>query len=290
MSRVTESCWRVSKSRPNRRAYPSTFAASRIRQLSSAIGLLLAVAIGGAGSGAARADEIQVAVAANFTAPMRKIADEFEKETGHKPLLAFGTVGQFYAQIKNGAPFEALVSSDKETPDKLVRDGLAVADTRYTYAVGKLVLWSAAPGLVDSKGAILTSGAFQHLALANPKLAVYGAAGQEVMKKLGVWDAVQPKIVLAENITQSYQFVASGNAEIGFVALSQVIGPNGKIEKGSAWSPPADLYPPIKQDVILLAPGADKSAARALVDYLKTEKARAIIRAYGYELVNGSVR
>lgn len=290
MSKAAESCWRASKSRAHRRADPSTFAASRIRQLCFAIGLILAGAIGGAESGAARADEIQVAVAANFTAPMRKIADEFEKETGHRPLLAFGTVGKFYAQIKSGAPFEALVSSDKETPDKLVRDGLAVADTRYTYAVGKLVLWSNAPGMVDSKGAILTSGAFQHLALANPKLAVYGAAGQEVLKKLGVWDVVQPKIVLAENITQSYQFAASGNAEIGFVAWSQVVGQDGKIEKGSAWAPPADLYPPIKQDVILLAPGADKAAARALVDYLKTEKARAIIRAYGYELANGSVR
>lgn len=261
-----------------------------LRQYGLAIGLFLAVMLACIGWEAARAEEIQVAVAANFTAPMHKIADEFEKETGHKPLLAFGTVGQFYAQIKNGAPFEALVSSDKETPDKLVRDGLALAAARYIYAVGKLVLWSATPGLVDSKGAILTSGAFQHLALANPKLAVYGAAGQEVLKKRGVWDAIQPKIVLAENITQAYQFVESGNAEIGFVALSQVIGPNGKIEKGSSWAPPADLYPPIKQDVILLAPGADKPAARALVDYLKTEKARAIIRAYGYELANGSVR
>ncbi|KAB2886483.1 MAG: molybdate ABC transporter substrate-binding protein [Pseudorhodoplanes sp.] len=235
-------------------------------------------------SGVASADEIQVAVAANFTAPMQKIAEEFERETGHKPLLAFGTVGKFYAQIRSGAPFEALVSSDQDTPDKLARDGLAVADTRYTYAIGKLVLWSVAPGLVDSKGDVLKNGAFQHLALANPKLAVYGAAGQEVLKKLGVWDAVQSKIVLAENITQSYQFVASGNAEIGFVALSQIIGPGGKIEKGSAWTPPADLYPPIEQDVILLSRGKGRAAALALVNYLKTDKARAIIRAYGYQL------
>lgn len=245
---------------------------------------LLAAALACLQIGAACADEIQVAVAANFTAPMRKIADEFEKETGHKALLSFGTVGQFYAQMKNGAPFEVLVSSDKATPDKLVRDGLALDDTRHTYAIGKLVLWSATPGLVDSKGAVLKSGKFQHLALANPTLAVYGAAGQEVLKKLGVWDAVQPKIVQAENITQAYQFVASGNAEIGFVALSQIIGDDGKLAKGSSWAPPADLYPPIKQDVIVLSLGNGKAGARALAKYLGSDKARAIIRSYGYEL------
>ena len=210
----------------------------RMRQYGSPIGLFLAVMLACIGWNKATADEIQVAVAANFTAPMRTIADEFEKETGHKPLLSFGTVGQLYAQIKNGAPFEALVSSDMETPNKLIRDGLAVANTRYTYAIGKLILWSAAPGVVDPKGEVLKSGAFQHLALANPALAVYGAAGQEVLKKLGVWEAVQPKIVLGENITQAYQFVASGNAEIGFVALSQVISPTAKSKRVRPGRPP----------------------------------------------------
>lgn len=255
-----------------------------IRQFCLAVCLLLMGLLASVRSGAAWADEIQVAVAANFTTPMQRIAEEFEKETGHKPLLAFGTVGKFYAQIKNGAPFEVLVSSDKETPDKLLRDGLAIADTRYTYAIGKLALWSATPGMVDPKGDVLKSGAFQHLALANPKLAVYGAAGQEALKKLGVWEAVQPKIALAENITQAYQFVATGNAELGFVALSQIIGASGKVEKGSAWLPPADLYTPIKQDAILLSPGGGKAAALALVNYLRTDKARSIIRAYGYDL------
>lgn len=254
----------------------------RIRQICSLLGLFC-LAIGY--SSRASADEIQVAVAANFTAPMRKIAEEFEKETGHRPLLAFGTVGQFYGQIKDGgAPFEVLVFSDRDTPEKLIRDGRGVAEKRYTYAIGRLVLWSAAPGLVDANGDVLKAGVFQHLALANPKLAVYGAAGQAVLTKMGLWDALGPKIVLAENITQAYQFVASGNAEIGFVALSQVIGPTGKIDKGSAWMPPAELYPPIKQDVLLLTRGAGKPAARALVDYLNTDKAKTIIRAYGYEL------
>jgi molybdate transport system substrate-binding protein len=234
----------------------------------------------------ARADEVLVAVAANFTAPMQKIADDFANDTGHKAVLAFGTVGKFYAQMKTSAPFQVLVSSDRETPDALVREGLAIGETRYTYAVGKLALWSAAPDVVDSKGEILRSGSFKHFALANPKLAVYGAAGQAVMKKLDVWDAIEPKLVTAENITQAYQFVASGNAELGFVAFSQIVGPDGKVGKGSAWMVPADLYPQLAQDVILLAPGRDSPAAKALVEYLRSAKARAVILSYGYDLPN----
>jgi molybdate transport system substrate-binding protein len=233
-----------------------------------------------------RADEVQVAVAANFTAPMQKIAAEFEAETGHKAVLAFGTVGKFYSQMKAGAPFEVLVSSDRETPDALVRDGLAVGETRFTYAIGKLALWSATPGVVDDKGEVLRTGSYQHLSIANPKLAVYGAAGQVVMKKLGVWEAIEPKLVTAENISQAYQFVASGNAELGFVAFSQIVGPDGKVSKGSTWMVPADLYPQLAQDVILLAPGKDSAAAKALVDHLRSDKARAIIRSYGYDLPN----
>ena len=231
----------------------------------------------------AQADEVSVAVAANFTAPMQKIAAEFEKDTGHKLSLAFGTVGKFHAQMKNGAPFEVLVSADQETPEKLVHEGLAQADTRHTYAIGKLVLWSATPGLVDDKGEVLKTGKFTHLALANPKNAVYGAAGQEVMKRLNVLEAIVPRLVLAENITQAYQFVATGNAELGFVALSQVYK-DGRIPEGSAWMVPASLHPPIRQDVIVLAPGKGKDAPLALVNYFKTDKAKALIRAYGYEL------
>jgi molybdate transport system substrate-binding protein len=235
-------------------------------------------------SGAVHADEVQVAVAANFTAPAKIIAADFEKDTGHKAVLSFGTVGKFFAQMKNGAPFEVLVSADKETPDKLVAEGLAVESTRHTYAIGKLVLWSAQPGYVDARGEVLRKGDFKHFALANPKLAVYGAAGQEVMRKLDVLDAIAPRIVLAENIAQAHQYIATGNAEVGFVALSQVIGKDGGIDKGSAWMVPPDLYPPIKQDVIVLTPGKDKAAALALVNYLKTNKARAVIRSFGYEL------
>lgn len=230
------------------------------------------------------ADEVQVAVGANFNAPMKIIAADFEKDTGHKAVVSLGTVGKFFAQIKSGAPFEVLISSDNNTPDKLVAEGLAIESTRRTYAIGKLVLWSAQPNYVDAKGEVLRKGDFSHLALANPKLAVYGAAGQEAMKRMGVLDAIQPRIVLAENITQSYQFVSTGNAELGFVALSQVIGKDGGISSGSAWMVPADLYPPIRQDAIVLATGKDKAAAKALVDYLKTDKARAVIKSFGYEL------
>jgi molybdate transport system substrate-binding protein len=232
----------------------------------------------------ARADAVQVAVASNFTAPMRLIAADFEKDSGHKVTLSFGTVGKFYAQMKNGAPFEVLVSADKETPDRLVAEGLALGATQHTYAIGKLVLWSAQPGYVNDNGDVLKKGDFRHLAMANPKLAVYGAAAQETLKRLGLLDALQARLVVAENITQAYQFVATGNAALGFVALSQVVGKQGGIDRGSAWMVPPELYPPIRQDAVVLAPGKDKAAALALVNYLKGSKAKAVIRSFGYDL------
>jgi molybdate transport system substrate-binding protein len=242
---------------------------------------LLLLALMGAAS-QAQADDVSIAVAANFTAPMQQIAAAFEKETGHKVVASYGSTGKFYAQIKNGAPFELLLAADNETPAKLIKENAAVAGSQFTYAIGKLVLWSAKSAVVDAKGEVLKKGGFDHLALANPKLAPYGAAGVEVMKALGAYDALQPKIVSAENITQAYQFVNSGNALLGFVALSQVLK-DGKID-GSAWIVPAKLYDPIRQDAVILAKGSNKPAAAALVDYLKTNKARAIIKSYGYEL------
>ena len=230
----------------------------------------------------ALAGEIPVAVAANFTAPMRLIAAEFEKDSGHKVVASYGSTGKFYAQIKNGAPFEVLLSADDETPLRLVKDGAAVSGTAFTYAIGKLVLWSAKPGLVDGAGAILKKGDFAHLAMADPKLAPYGAAAVETLKALGTLEAAQPKIVTAENITQAYQFVRSGNAELGFVALSQVLQ-DGRIDD-SSWLVPASLYTPIRQDAAMLAPGRGKPAAAALMQYLQGDKARAIIKSFGYEL------
>ncbi len=230
----------------------------------------------------AYSDEVSVAVAANFTAPLKLIAAEFEKDSGHKVVASFGSTGKFYAQIKNGAPFEILLSADDETPAKLIKENTAVAGSQFTYAVGKLVLWSAKPGLVDGAGAVLKKGSFEHLSLADPKLAPYGAAGVETLKALGVYERVQPKLVTAENITQAFQFISSGNAELGFIALSQVLK-DGKIE-GSSWLVPANLYSPIRQDAVILDKGKGQPAVDALMKFLKGDKAKAIIKSFGYEL------
>lgn len=232
---------------------------------------------------AARADEVQVAVAANFTAPMQRIAADFERDTGHKARLAFGATGRFYAQIKNGAPFEVLFAADDETPARLEHEGAAVSGSRYSYAIGRLVLWSAKAGVVDESGAVLKQGRFEHLAIANPKTAPYGAAALEALQKLRLLDTLAPKFVQGENIAQTHQFVASGNAELGFVALSQVMK-DGRIAEGSAWVVPAALHAPIRQDAVLLNAGRGKPAAQALLAYLKGDKARAMIRSFGYEL------
>lgn len=232
----------------------------------------------------ASADEVSVAVAANFTEPMKRIAAEFEKTSGHKLLLSSGSTGKFYAQIKAGAPFQVLVAADDETPVKLEQESLAVMGTHYTYAIGKLVLWSAKEAIVDDKGEVLKKGGFDHLALANPKLAPYGAAGIETLKALGAYDAVGPKLVPAENISQAYQFVATGNALLGFVALSQVIGEDGKVKSGSVWIVPEKYYTQIRQDVVLLEKGRDKAAATALMKYLKSDFAKGVIKSYGYSL------
>jgi len=229
------------------------------------------------------AAEVSVAVAANFTAPMQKLAQAFEAETGHKAVLAFGSTGTLYAQIRNGAPFQILLAADDETPLKIEKEGLGIAGSRFTYAIGKLVLWSKQPGLVDDKGEVLRSGTFQRIALANPKLAPYGAAAMETMTQLGVAQALQPRFVQGENIAQTYQFVFTENAQLGFVALSQVYV-DGKIAQGSAWMVPDKLHTPIQQDAILLKKGGDSPAATALMQFLRGERAKALIRSYGYGL------
>lgn len=247
----------------------------------SAIRTVLAATVLTLGVMHAFAAEVQVAVAANFTAPMQKIAAEFERDTGHKARLAFGATGKFYAQIRNGAPFEVFLSADDTTPAKLEAEGATVAGSRFTYAIGRLALWSAKPGVVDDTGEVLKRGAFAHLAVANPKTAPYGAAAMEVLRKCGLADALAAKLVTGENIAQTHQFVASGNAELGFVALSQVWA-DGRLTGGSAWLVPAGLHAPLRQDAVILAKGGDKPAARALADYLRGAKAAAIIQSYGY--------
>lgn len=240
---------------------------------------VLLSALMGASVGA-RADEVSVAVAANFTAPMKTIAADFEKETGHKLVASYGATGKFYAQIKNGAPFEVLLSADDETPARLIKESAAVAGSAFTYAVGKLVLWSPKPAIVDGAGEVLKKAGFDHIALANPKTAPYGAAAIDTMKALGVLGTLEPKFVVGENITQTYQFVSTGNALLGFVALSQVLV-DGKIA-GSYWLVPGKMYAPILQDAVLLNKGQSKPAAEALLKYLKTDKAKAVIKTFGY--------
>lgn len=230
-----------------------------------------------------QAGEVAVAVAANFSAPMQKIAKAFEQDTGHKAQLAFGATGKFYAQIKNGAPFAVLLAADDETPTRLEKEGLAMAGTRFTYAVGRLALWSKQPNFVDDKGEILRSNRFEKLAIADPKLAPYGAAAMEVIQRMGVQPNVTPKIVQGDSIGQSYQFVSTENAQLGFVALSQ-ISIDGRLTQGSAWVVPQSLHTPLKQDAVLLKAGKDNAAALALLKYLQSDAAKTIIRGYGYAL------
>jgi molybdate transport system substrate-binding protein len=227
------------------------------------------------------AAEVQVAVAANFAVPLERIAAGFSAATGHTLKIAAGATGKFYSQIVAGAPFDVLIAADDETPKKLIADGHAVAGSNFTYAIGKLVLWSAQPGFVDDQGAVLGSGKFAHIAIANPKVAPYGAAGLQVIKARGLSDVLTPKLVTAESIAQAYQFVSTGNAELGFVALSQVAVP-GKPAAGSYWLVPQNLYGEIRQDAVLLKTGAGNPAARALLDYLKSPAAQAVIRSFGY--------
>ena len=230
---------------------------------------------------AARAGEVLVAVAANFAAPIARIGEAFKADTGHVLKISTASTGKFYSQIVGGAPFEVFLAADDETPKRLLAENHAVAGTRFTYAIGKLVLWSARPGLVDDQGAVLASDRFRYLAVANPKTAPYGAAAHQVLKARGLAEALAPRLVTGESIAQAYQFVATGNAEIGFVALSQVALP-GKSATGSMWRVPQDLYTEIRQDAVLLKAGASNPAALALLEFLKGETARQIIRNHGY--------
>jgi molybdate transport system substrate-binding protein len=229
----------------------------------------------------ARADVVQVAVAANFTAPARALAEVFARTTGHEARLSFGATGAFYTQIKNGAPFDVLLAADDERPARLEKEGDTVAGSRFTYATGQLVLWSAKPGFVDDQGAVLKGGHFGKIAIANPKNAPYGAAAVEAMEKLGLAATLQPKLVTGESIGQTFNFIATGNAELGFVALAQVLD-GGKLKSGSMWVVPAQYHAPIIQDAVILKRAANNPAAKAWMELLKTPQSKELIRSYGY--------
>jgi molybdate transport system substrate-binding protein len=240
----------------------------------------LALALLLMGAAPAAAGQVQVAVAANFTEPAKEIAARFEARTGHKAILSFGASGQFYTQIANGAPFEVFLSADVDRPLKAEADGLAVVGSRFTYATGRLVLWSKTPGLVDSRGAVLASDKYQKLAIADPKAAPYGEAAVETLRGLKLYDRVAPKIVQGTSIAQALQFAQTGAAELGFVALSQVIQEKG----GSRWVVPENLHTPIDQQAVLVKTGASNPAAVAFMAFMKGPEAKGIIRRYGYQL------
>lgn len=247
----------------------------KMRMLAALLGLGAALGVSAA--------EVHVAVAANFTAPAKELAADFEKATGDKLVLSFGSTGNFYAQIKNGAPFDVLLAADDTTPAKAVKEGYGVEGTTFTYAVGKLVLWSSNADLIKGDAKVLTTDAVKHVAVANPKLAPYGLAAHEAMEKLGIKAAVTPKIVEGDSIGKTYQFVSTGNAEAGFIALSQCYK-DGKMTSGSGWILPQDLYNTIAQDAVLLKKGEGNDAAKKFLDYLRTsEKAAAVRAAYGYD-------
>lgn len=232
-------------------------------------------------AGTARAAEVQVAVAANFSAPLAALAEGFTAATGHTLKASSGATGKFYVQVISGAPFHVLLAADDETPRRLEAEGHTVPGTRFTYALGKLVLWSAQPGLVDDAGAVLGTSQFKHLAIAKPKTAPYGQAALQVLRARGLADALAPRLVTGESIAQAYQFVTTGNAELGFVALSQVAVP-GRPATGSHWVVPPALYGEIRQDAVLLKAGAGHPAAAALLAYLKSAPAQQLIRSWGY--------
>lgn len=228
------------------------------------------------------AEQILVAVAANFIPPFREIAIEFEKTTGHQLQVAGGSSGNFYSQIKNGAPFDVFFSADMERPKLLEDEGLGVKDSRFTYAIGRLVMWSSNADLIKGEET-LRSKKFKRLAMANPKTAPYGVAAMQTLQKLELWDSVQPQIVMGESIGQTMGFIESGNAQLGFVALSQTLDPRIK-GQDSRWDVPSNLHEPIKQDVILLTKGKDNPAAKALMEFMLGPQAKAVIERYGYEL------
>ena len=233
--------------------------------------------------GAVQAGQVTIAVAANFTAPMKVIVAQFEKETAHKVAASFGATGKFYAQIKSGAPFDVFLAADDETPARLEKEGSAVAGSRFTYAIGRLVLWSARADFVDAQGEVLKGGKFARIALAAPRLAPYGQAAVEAMTRLGLLAALQPKFVQGDSIGQTYSFVATGNAALGFVALSQIFE-DGKIRTGSGWIVPASLHRPLRQDAVILARGKNNKAAADFMRFLKTDKPQRVMRSFGYEI------
>lgn len=230
------------------------------------------------------AETITIAVASNFRSAMTELINEFELESGHEVLVTYGSSGRFFAQISNGAPFDAFFSADQDMPallETVGEENEKMASARFTYAIGALALWSKSTGLQLDNGELLSQGAYNKLSLANPRLAPYGAAALEVLAALGLEESTRAFWVQGENITQAFQFVDSGNADLGFVALSQIMK-DGAIGEGSVWLVPSELHRPIRQDAVLLKRGLNKQAVIEFLDFVKADKARMIIQSFGY--------
>lgn len=249
------------------------------RQFGAAVVLCLSFAF----AGPAAADSAVVAVAANFAGAAEEIATRFMTHTGHRIEITTGSTGKLYAQVKEGAPFDVLLSADSKTPEKLEMEGDAVAGSRFTYAIGRLVLWSADEGRIsgDPKAA-LTASDVTGIAIANPELAPYGVAARQALERLGLWDALEEKIVFGQNVGQTHALVDTGAAQLGFVALSAVLGPEGN-DRGSNWEVPQEYFDPIRQDAVLLRHGSSNPAAVAFLDFLQGEEARKIASSFGYD-------
>lgn len=230
------------------------------------------------------AEEVRVAVAANFEPPMTPLIELFEKETGHKALLLFGSTAKLYTQVHSGAPFDVLLAADTDTPARLERENAAVPGTRFTYARGRLILWSADVGMVDAQGRVLKIGDFERLAIAAPKLAPYGMAAIETINYLGLMKKLRPKLVMSESVGQTYSELASENADLGFVALSHMVYEDGKLSEGSGWIVPQRMHRPLLQDAVMLVRAKNNPAARALLAFLKTDQAKTVMRSFGYEI------
>ncbi len=228
--------------------------------------------------GALTAGEIKIAVASNFSETIKVIARHFESETGNRVILSFGSTGKHYAQIRNGAPFHAFFAADSRRPQLLEKEDRIVTGSRFTYAIGKVVLWSPKPGYVDRGTKVLQQGDFRHLAIANPKLAPYGRAAREVLQRFKLWNSLRKRMVRGENIGQTFQFVKSGNAELGFVAYSQVKHPD-QDPTGSIWVVPQSYYTPIRQQAVLLS---DDPVASAFMDFVRSPQSLDLIKSYGY--------
>lgn len=261
--------------------HPKAFLLRFLRAVSGLVAMCAVVIVA---APQARADRVHVAVAANFSEVIDALKPIYKAKTGHELIISVGSTGKLYAQIVHGAPFEVLLAADQARPEKLVAEGHAVKGSRFTYALGQVVLWSSDPKRISGDpAATLRASDVSAIAIANPTLAPYGFAAKQALERMGLWSELSSKIATGENIGQTFSMVASGNAQLGFVAKSYALSPRNK-EPGSLWAVPNDYYDPIRQDAVLLKAGAANPAAKEFLTFLHGREARGVIEKYGYAL------